>query len=35
VNRIANAPTGAGGRFPTDVPVERVIIKSARVLPGA
>jgi cyclophilin family peptidyl-prolyl cis-trans isomerase len=35
VNRIANAPTGAGGHFPTDVPVERVIIKSARVLPGA
>jgi cyclophilin family peptidyl-prolyl cis-trans isomerase len=35
VNRIADAPTGAGGRFPTDVPVERVIIKSARVLPGA
>lgn len=35
VNKIANAPTGAGGRFPTDVPVERVIIKSAHVLPGA
>ena len=32
VNRIAQAPTGAGGRFPTDVPVERVVIKSARVL---
>jgi len=35
VNKIANAPTAAGGRFPTDVPVERVIIKSAHVLPGA
>jgi len=32
VNRIAQAPTGSGGRFPTDVPVERVVIKSARVL---
>lgn len=35
VNKIANAPTAAGGSFPTDVPVERVIIKSAHVLPGA
>jgi peptidyl-prolyl cis-trans isomerase B (cyclophilin B) len=35
VNKIANAPTAAGGHFPTDVPVERVIIKSAHVLPGA
>lgn len=35
VNRIANAPTGAGGQFPADVPVERVIIRSARVLPGS
>ena len=34
VNKIANAPTGAGGRFPTDVPVERVIIKSAHVVPA-
>ena len=32
VNKIAQAPTGAGGRFPTDVPVERVVIQSARVL---
>jgi cyclophilin family peptidyl-prolyl cis-trans isomerase len=32
VDRIAQAPTGAGGRFPTDVPAERVVIKSARVL---
>ena len=35
VNRIAQAPTGAGGRFPTDVPVERVVIKSARVVTPA
>jgi cyclophilin family peptidyl-prolyl cis-trans isomerase len=35
VNKIANAPTAAGGHFPTDVPVERVIIKSAHVLPRA
>jgi cyclophilin family peptidyl-prolyl cis-trans isomerase len=34
VDKIANAPTGPGGRFPSDVPVERVIIKSARVLPA-
>jgi len=34
VNKIANAPTGAGGRFPTDVPVERVMIKSAHVVPA-
>ena len=32
VNKIANAPTGAGGRFPTDVPVERVFIKSAHIV---
>ena len=35
VNQIAQAPTGAGGRFPTDVPVERVVIKSARVVTPA
>jgi peptidyl-prolyl cis-trans isomerase A (cyclophilin A)/peptidyl-prolyl cis-trans isomerase B (cyclophilin B) len=36
VNKIANAPTGgAGGHFTTDVPVERVIIKSAHLLPDA
>src|SRR6478609_3447810 len=33
VNKIASAATGAGGQFPTDVPVERVVIKSARLLP--
>jgi peptidyl-prolyl cis-trans isomerase B (cyclophilin B) len=32
VNRIARSPTGPGGPFPTDVPRERVTIKSARVL---
>jgi len=32
VNKIATAPTGAGGSFPTDVPVERVIIKQATVV---
>jgi peptidyl-prolyl cis-trans isomerase A (cyclophilin A)/peptidyl-prolyl cis-trans isomerase B (cyclophilin B) len=32
VEKIAKAPTGAGGPFPTDVPVERVIVKSARVV---
>jgi peptidyl-prolyl cis-trans isomerase B (cyclophilin B) len=35
VQKIANAPTGAGGPFPTDVPVERVTIKSARVVTPA
>jgi hypothetical protein len=35
VEKIANAPTGPGGRFPTDVPEERVIIKAARVVPPA
>ena len=32
VDRIAKSATGAGGRFPSDVPVERVVIKSARVV---
>jgi peptidyl-prolyl cis-trans isomerase B (cyclophilin B) len=32
VNKIAAAPTGAGGPFPTDVPAEKVIINSARVV---
>jgi cyclophilin family peptidyl-prolyl cis-trans isomerase len=32
VNKIAKTPTGAGGPFPTDVPVERVLIKSATVV---
>jgi peptidyl-prolyl cis-trans isomerase B (cyclophilin B) len=32
VNKIAKAPTAAGGPFPKDVPVERVLIKSATVV---
>lgn len=32
VNKIAVTPTGSGGPFPTDVPVERVIIRSATVV---
>jgi peptidyl-prolyl cis-trans isomerase A (cyclophilin A)/peptidyl-prolyl cis-trans isomerase B (cyclophilin B) len=32
VNKIAATPTGPGGPFPTDVPKEKVMIKSARVL---
>ena len=32
VNKIAAAPTSAGGIFPKDVPVERVLIKSATVV---
>ena len=32
VDKIGKGATGAGGRFPTDVPVERVVIKSARVV---
>ncbi|HEX4523915.1 MAG TPA: peptidylprolyl isomerase [Casimicrobiaceae bacterium] len=32
VNKIATAPTGSGGPFPTDVPAERVIINSATVV---
>jgi cyclophilin family peptidyl-prolyl cis-trans isomerase len=35
VEKIATTPTGAGGRFPTDVPTERVVIKSARVVTPA
>jgi cyclophilin family peptidyl-prolyl cis-trans isomerase len=34
VNKIAKAPTGAGGPFPTDVPVEKVIVNKAVVLPN-
>jgi len=34
VNKIAKAPTGAGGPFPTDVPVEKVIVNKAIVLPN-
>ena len=32
VNRIAQSPTGPGGPFPTDVPKDRVLIKSARIV---
>lgn len=32
VDKIAAAPTGSGGPFPKDVPVERVIIKSATLV---
>jgi len=32
VEKIAKPPTGAGGPFPADVPVERVLIKSATVV---
>ena len=33
--RSPRAPTGAGGPFPKDVPVEKVIIKSAKVVTPA
>ena len=32
VGKIAKAPTGAGGPFPKDVPVEKILIKSAKVV---
>jgi peptidyl-prolyl cis-trans isomerase B (cyclophilin B) len=32
VNKIAAAPTGAGGPFPKDVPQEPVILKTATVV---
>jgi peptidyl-prolyl cis-trans isomerase B (cyclophilin B) len=32
VNKIAKAPTSAGGPFPRDVPAERVFIKSATLV---
>jgi cyclophilin family peptidyl-prolyl cis-trans isomerase len=32
VNKIAKAPTGAGGPFPKDVPTERVMLNSATVV---
>jgi cyclophilin family peptidyl-prolyl cis-trans isomerase len=32
VDRIAKAPTGAGGPFPKDVPVEKVVITKAVVI---
>jgi len=34
VNKIAQAATGPGGPFPTDVPKERVMIKSAKLVNG-
>jgi cyclophilin family peptidyl-prolyl cis-trans isomerase len=34
VNKIAKTRTGAGGPFPTDVPVDRVVVKSARIVEG-
>ena len=35
VDKIAKGATGAGGPFPTDVPAERVVIKSTRVVAPA
>lgn len=35
VEKIAKTPTGPGGPFPTDVPKEHVIIKSATLVEGA
>ena len=32
VNKIATTPTGSGGPFPTDVPTQRVLIKSTTVV---
>jgi peptidyl-prolyl cis-trans isomerase A (cyclophilin A)/peptidyl-prolyl cis-trans isomerase B (cyclophilin B) len=32
VTKIAGAPTSAGGQFPKDVPVERILIKSATLV---
>lgn len=32
VEKMAKAPTGAGGPFPKDVPVEKILIKSAKVV---
>jgi len=34
VDKIAKAPTGAGGPFPKDVPQEKVIITKAFVVEG-
>jgi peptidyl-prolyl cis-trans isomerase B (cyclophilin B) len=34
VNKIAQSATGPGGPFPTDVPKERVMIKSAKLVNG-
>ena len=35
VDKIAKAPTGAGGPFPKDVPVEKVVINAAVVVDAA
>jgi peptidyl-prolyl cis-trans isomerase A (cyclophilin A)/peptidyl-prolyl cis-trans isomerase B (cyclophilin B) len=35
VNKIAGAPTGGGGPFPTDVPKTMVVIESVTLLPAA
>ena len=35
VEKIAKASTGAAGPFPSDVPTERIVIKSARVVTPA
>ena len=32
VNKIAATPTGPGGRFPTDVPKQQILIKSATIV---
>jgi peptidyl-prolyl cis-trans isomerase B (cyclophilin B) len=32
VEKIAKAPTAAGGPFPRDVPIERIVIKSATIV---
>jgi peptidyl-prolyl cis-trans isomerase B (cyclophilin B) len=32
VNKIAKTPTGAGGPFPKDVPLEQVVLKTATVV---
>ena len=32
VNKIANAPTGSGGPFPKDVPVDKIIVNKAVVV---
>ncbi|MFO1284057.1 MAG: peptidylprolyl isomerase [Burkholderiales bacterium] len=34
VGKIAKAPTGSGGPFPKDVPIERVFVKTAKILPA-
>ncbi|HMA31220.1 MAG TPA: peptidylprolyl isomerase, partial [Casimicrobiaceae bacterium] len=32
VEKIAKTPTGAGGPFPKDVPAEKVVINSVRIV---